>query len=182
MDLLGNNLKTDLTYHCLAHTMDVVEACSRLAQAEKVSGDDLTLLLTAALLHDTGFLRTYQDHETASTEIASELLPEFGYTEDEIATINDLIRATRIPQTPTSRLGELLCDADLDYLGRYDYEQIAHNLYLEFRQYGIITTEEQWLDLQIRFLSGHRYFTGTSQQSRESGKQAQLERLRSLRH
>ena len=43
-------------YHSVAHTKDVVKAATRIAKAEGVEGDELTLLLTAAWFHDSGYI------------------------------------------------------------------------------------------------------------------------------
>ncbi|MEO1449288.1 MAG: HD domain-containing protein, partial [Bacteroidota bacterium] len=65
LQFLENQLPKGLPYHGLHHTLDVYAATQRLAWAEQVQHADRLLLLTAALLHDAGFVRTYQDHEAA---------------------------------------------------------------------------------------------------------------------
>jgi HD superfamily phosphodiesterase len=180
MAMLQEGLPTTLTYHSLAHTLDVLAATEQLGAAEGISGDALQLLRTAALLHDTGFLRTYHQHEEASVRIAESLLPAYGYTPAQVTHVAQMIRATRIPQTPNDALSAILCDADLDYLGRDDYDPIAETLYREFLHYGVLESEAQWLQVQIKFLGSHRYFTSTSLASREAGKQAVLARLQQV--
>ncbi|MDA0973125.1 MAG: hypothetical protein O2867_05255 [Bacteroidetes bacterium] len=39
--------------------------------------------------------------------------------------------ATKVPQEPKDHLARILCDADLDYLGGDDYDEIAGGLYQE---------------------------------------------------
>ena len=46
--------------------------------------------------------------------------------------------ATEIPQNPKTHLEMIMCDADLDYLGRYDFETISNNLYTEFLDFGFV--------------------------------------------
>jgi hypothetical protein len=41
-------------------------------------------------------------------------------------------------------------------------------------QYGVVSTEREWNELQVRFLSQHRYFTDTNKQNREPAKQEHL--------
>ena len=177
-----DGLSPALTYHGKHHTLDVLAVSEQLCQLEKVSEPDTTLVLTAALLHDIGFLRHYQDHETHSCTIAEEWLPQFGYTEGAIKKICGLIRATKIPQSPHTHLEEILCDADLDYLGREDFYAIGQTLFQEMKTLKMVETEADWNKMQIHFLGNHHYFTATNQRERTEKQDkhlAELQRLRS---
>ena len=89
-----------------------------------------------------------------------------------------LIMATKIPQSPKTHLEQVICDADLDYLGRNDFEFISNNLRKEFFDVGVVKTEEQWMQLQISFIGAHQYFTKTSQKSRNKKKLKHLRQLK----
>src|SRR4051812_3723082 len=104
LDKLKKELTKNLTYHSLGHIKDVYGAAENLAGLEKVSGEDLTLLLTAVLFHDSGFLISQKEHERLSCEIAEKHLPDFGYTPAQIVRIRGMIMATQIPQTPHNLL------------------------------------------------------------------------------
>ena len=173
-------LSPALTYHGKHHTLDVLAVSEQLCEAEKVSEYETTIVLTAALLHDIGFLRHYKDHETHSCQIAEELLPQFGYTEGVIKRVCGLIRATKIPQSPQNYLEEILCDADLDYLGRDDFYQIAQTLFQEMQTLKMVETEADWDVLQIRFLESHRYFTATSRREKTATQDKHLAELKGL--
>lgn len=177
---LNEGLPEYLTYHCPEHTSDVLQAATDIAIKEKISGSDLTLLKTAAVFHDTGFLDRYKDHEEESCAFARRMLPEFDYLPSQIDHICKLIMATKIPQSPKDKLAEILCDADLDYLGRDDYWAIAESLFKEFRKIGIVKKEEDWNRLQLNFFMGHHYFTETSRKLREPVKQKHLEAVRKI--
>jgi hypothetical protein len=82
-----------------------------------------------------------------------ENLPSFGYSEADITTICGMIMATRIPQSPANLLESILCDADLDYLGRDDFKKIGQTLFEEFTEYSILHDEQAWNRLQVSFLS-----------------------------
>ena len=69
---LEKDLPGFLTYHNAKHTKEVLHNVNHLAASENIEGEDLILLQTAALFHDTVFLETYEDHETASSKIAKE--------------------------------------------------------------------------------------------------------------
>ncbi len=164
-----------LFYHDYSHTIDVLHSSERLGIDENISGDDLVLLQTAALFHDSGMLKTYIGHENASSDLANAILPAFEYSATQIAKINEMILTTKLPQSAKGKLEQILCDADLDYLGRDDFFMIAHRLKLEWIVQKVkITTLKEWYSLQIDFLTNHRYFTNSAIRSREQKKQENL--------
>jgi predicted metal-dependent HD superfamily phosphohydrolase len=180
VERLRNELKPDLTYHNLAHTLGVAEAAQEIGEEEGLSAEELRLLKTAALYHDAGFLLAYRDHENASCSLAKKILPRFGFTSQEIDKICGMITATRIPQQPYNLLEEVLVDADLDYLGRDDYAEIADSLYNEFLSYGVVKNEKEWNRLQVKFFENHRYFTHTAAAKRNEKKAQHLKALKEI--
>ena len=176
---LSTELAPELMYHSFSHTMEVYQAAQRYAEEERIIGEDLHLLLTAVLFHDSGFIDVRKNHEERSCEIARSILPQFDYTEEQIDRICNMILATRIPQQPKTHLEEITCDADLDYLGRNDYTLIADGLYEEMRLSGQIKSEKEWFDVQIRFLENHKYHTETARKWRNEGKAKNLYDLKS---
>ncbi len=167
-----------LTYHSAAHTRDVYEQAVRIADAEGVSAEEIRLLKLAALFHDTGFLRTYAQHEMMSCRIFREKTAGYALTVQERELIEGLIMATCLPQEPQTHLQQIICDADLDYLGRDDFFVIGDSLRREFRQFGIVDSDQAWEALQLKFLNGHRYHTANSRELREPVKQQHLRKLR----
>ncbi len=175
---LGNKLPENLTYHGLWHTKDVYRAACEFSNFYKLNEHDKIVLETAALYHDCGFLRVYRNHEEEGCVIASEVLPGFGYDNQIISEIQELIMATKIPQSPGRFLAELICDADLDYLGGSNYDKIAHLLFEEFKEYHIVNTELQWFEMQVGFLSAHQFFSDYSQENRNPNKLLNLKRVK----
>ena len=173
---LERELSPRLTYHSLCHTRDdVLPAVIRLGRHAGVDEDDLLLLSTAALFHDTGFLYVYNDHERESVALAHAVLPEFGYPAASIQLVVELIGATRMPQNPTTPLQELMCDADLDLLGRDDFWTLNRKLLSEVHYYGgQAISEGEWLKGQTRFLEEHRYFSPAAHALRDEGKRRNL--------
>ena len=175
---LENELDPRLGYHNIAHTLDVLEQAEVLAKQEKVTDKhDLLLLKTSAVFHDSGFLFVYKNHEEKSCEIASESLRNV-FSEEDIKKVCGMIMATKIPQTPKTLLEQIICDADLDYLGRDDFEPISRNLYKEFIVFKIIPEDIIWDHIQIKFFESHSYFTGTSVSKRNKKKLKHLNTLK----
>ena len=167
-----------LTYHGKHHTLDVLGVVERLCRAEYVSEYETTLLLTAALLHDSGFVDSPDNHEERGCALARLLLPQYGYKPQDIERICQMIMATKVPQSPKNHLESILCDADLDYLGRPDFHTIARTLYNELLAMGLLRSETEWNAMQIRFLESHRFFTRTNISEREALKKVHLEQLK----
>jgi len=176
---LRKELPKNLTYHSLGHIKDVYTAAENLAALEKVSDDDITLLLTAVLFHDSGFLLQQKEHEKLGCELVRKYLPDYEYSAVQIESICGMIMATRIPQKPHNKLEKIICDADLDYLGRDDFFTIGNKLYDELCMYGIISSENEWNKLQVRFLENHRYFTATAKKLRKAKKDEHLAFIKS---
>lgn len=177
---LTNELPQELYYHGLHHTLDVLYVAEELCALMHISAYETILLKTAVLFHDAGFMFASQEHEARGCQIALETLPEFGYTEQEIERICGMIMATKIPQTPSNALEEIICDADLDYLGRPDFQTIGATLFEELKAAGILESEEEWNRLQVRFLESHAFFTPVNQQRRRPEKLQHLANLKAL--
>jgi len=175
---LEKDLPPDLYYHGLRHTLDVMAVTESLCLEENVNRHDTLLLKTAALFHDSGFLRNNLNHEALGCDIVREYLPDFGYSEKAIEKICGMILATKIPQSPKNKLEEIICDADLDYLGRDDFKEIADTLFEELKALQYLNTQEEWDAMQIAFLEKHVFFTKSSRTNREPKKAVHLSHLK----
>jgi uncharacterized protein len=180
LERLEKELDPKLTYHGVHHTNDVIKAVIRFAEAEKLADHDVMLLKTAAVFHDMGFLVTYIGHEEESVKFAKNLLPQYDYNDHDIKRISGMIKATQIPQRPKTILEEILCDADLDYLGRNDFIPISMNFFKELLAYGFISDEKEFNYLQLSFLESHSYWRKNAMYKRGPKKQRQLERIRKI--
>ncbi|MFM2196210.1 MAG: hypothetical protein RL092_1810 [Bacteroidota bacterium] len=164
-DQVMTDLKTKLSenylYHDARHTLDVIIESSAIAEREGVEGEDLHALKTAALFHDSGFLFQRKNHEEAGVMYFKKWA-EPHLNSNQIETISGLIMATKMPQSPQGLLQQIICDADLDYLGRDDFETIAECLYLEMKACNEIDNHHTWNEIQVKFLSAHQYHTTSS--------------------
>jgi len=92
-----------------------------------------------------------EGHEEESCRLATQYLAELGFNSDELNQVKGMIRATKIPQKPLNRLEEILADADLDYLGRPDFDAISMTLFEELKIRGIVHDLEKWDQIQLTF-------------------------------
>ncbi len=180
---LTSELSPKLFYHSLEHTLDVHQSTRRLNEIENVDENSKIILETAALFHDAGMLIQYSDHEAQSVTMIQKILPGFEYTKAEIDRISGLIMVTIMPQRATNLYEQIICDADLDYLGRNNFFINSFKLRLEWQVNGIRnTTLREWIDIQIKFLSEHHYFTRSAITLRNEEKLKNLTELKQLTH
>jgi len=173
---LISNLPGHLVYHSIDHIRDVVEKSELYGRLENLSEHKMHLLKTAAWLHDIGYIWDEKAHEARGCQFAKEFLPAWGFAFDEIDAICEMIMATRIPQTPTNLMQEILCDADLDYLGRDDYFMISDRLLMEIRRTNDLNSND-WKKLQLDFFNKHQYYTASANSNRFKGKQINAQKI-----
>ncbi|MBU8893002.1 MAG: HD domain-containing protein [Bacteroidales bacterium] len=174
---LEEGLPDNLYYHNVKHTIDVVTQVELIGRSEGISDEEMLILKTAALFHDMGHLINYDTHEEESTKLAKKILPQYHYTKEQIERISQLILVTQMPPQPKNLLEEIMCDADLDYLGRADFVPVSINLYKEYHERKKIDSILEWNQMQLKFIKNHQYFTKTAQKLREVNKKKQLENI-----
>ncbi len=180
LDKLEKELPDYLYYHNVKHTVDVVTEVELIGWGEGCTDEEILLLKTAGLFHDAGHTITYDNHEFQGTVLAREMLPKYNYTPEQIERICSIIMATKLPPRPTNLLENIICDSDLDYLGRSDFIPVSNTLYEELKAQNKMGSLNDWNKIQVKFISGHQYFTETARSLREVNKQLQIERIQSL--
>ncbi|MBI1307963.1 MAG: phosphohydrolase [Bacteroidetes bacterium] len=177
---LKKGLSDELTYHGYHHVMDVMEAARKIGSHENLSENEWELLNSAIVLHDSGFLYGYTEHEERGCLIAAEILPEYNYSDEDIAIIQGMIRATKIPQQPKNLLEQIIADADLEYLGTDRFDQISETLFQEWQNKNIMSDRDIYNRTQVKFISAHHYFTDFCVHHRQAFKMENLERVKQL--
>ncbi|MFP4023544.1 MAG: adenylate/guanylate cyclase domain-containing protein [Thiohalospira sp.] len=180
LDKLEKELPAHLYYHNFKHTIDVINQAELIGYGEGVDDESILLLKTAALFHDAGHIIGYDEHEYNGTQLARKYLPKYKYSDDQIEKICKLIMATKLPPDPKNLLESIMCDSDLDYLGRSDFIPVSNTLYKELKEQNKIGSLNDWNKLQVKFLSNHQFFTKTALSLREVNKQMQIERIKKL--
>jgi len=173
-------LNEGIYYHNKEHTEDVITRVEILARGEGVSEEDLLLLKTAALLHDSGFLIEYDHHEDNSIHFTKEILPQYNYADYQTDQVVELIDVTRTNKKPRNFLEKIIKDADLDYLGRADFIPVSESLLKELNAHGRNLSLTDWNKMQYEFISQHTYYTKTARNLRHVNKERQLQKLKEL--
>jgi predicted metal-dependent HD superfamily phosphohydrolase len=178
MQRLRADLNVKYLYHDSRHTEDVIRQVQEISYREGVSVEEIALLKLAALYHDLGFLVQRSNHEAAGVDIFMQEAENSEISEEDKQHIARLIMVTKIPQQPKTLLECIICDADLDYLGREDFPAIAEFLYLELKACGEMNDRQRWNELQISFLQAHNYHTDSSRKLRSNGLEKNIQFVR----
>ncbi len=152
----------DTAFHDFDHTMQATSAVADLLEAQRrnpmiatLARRDWELAIAAIVLHDTGYLKRRGDSDGSGAKYSSihvgrscfhawDLLPGFGFTNDELRVVQNAICATgisvRMEQIPfhDSRewlLGAIVATGDMiGQMAAEDYPERLAGLYLEFRE------------------------------------------------
>jgi predicted metal-dependent HD superfamily phosphohydrolase len=180
VEILSSQLPKELSYHSIEHTLNVLKTCNNYIKREKIESHKAKLLRLAALMHDIGFTISNKDHEETSKDIAVDLMKSYGFPKKDIDIVKGLILATRIPQFPKNELEKIICDCDLDYLGRSDFYIISDQLFRELEFSPITKTKLDWNNFQIKFMEAHKYHTQFALKNRRSYKETRIAELKEL--
>jgi predicted metal-dependent HD superfamily phosphohydrolase len=179
--MLREKLDGKYAYHNFQHTKRVVKEASKLADAMSLQDLEREKLVIAAWFHDTGYLEGYKDHEQSSADRVSVFLEKYNYDKEGIEEIRIAILETKYPHNPQSKLGKILCDADLSGVGKASYFDSTSQLRSEMKETcGKGMTEKEWLAGEIKFLSEHSYLTEAGKTLYEEQKQANIAKLKTM--
>jgi predicted metal-dependent HD superfamily phosphohydrolase len=178
LDLLKEKLPENLHYHGVGHTLRAIDVAEDYINHHKLGVHEAQILRLAVLMHDIGYTETSLNHEEVGARIAKELMNELEFSVVQTKVVCNLIRATKVPQMPTNLLERIICDVDLDYLGREDYMEISELLFKELYENSMIDSREEWNKMQIDFLENHKYHTFYGRTERQPVKEKWLVELR----
>ena len=177
-DELPDGIKFHDADHTLHPTKGVVAVANRIAISENISEQDRELLIAAAYFHDTGYIREYDKNEPIAARMAGRILKLIGYKPGEIEKVQKMILSTDLEHEPKTRIEEILCDADLDNLGREDFFEMDAKLREGRRIRGLdVSDDAKWYSGTLALMKKHQYYTDSQKNLREKGKQKNINRL-----
>jgi len=183
LGLMEEKLPRGLGYHSLDHTtVYVLPAVELFCRDLALAPEKKLLVKTAALFHDSGYIKQYSDNEIIGAALAESILPACDYTPLQIYSITRIIVSTTMPQQPKSMLDEILCDADLVTLGHIDFFETSMMLRREFEAFQNPISLRDWLKEQYRFLQEHRYFTTAARNRLDPSKKENILELDKVLH
>lgn len=179
---LHSELPGNLYYHGPQHTINALNDCIPYLKSERITGEEAKLLRIGILLHDIGFTISHIDHEKLGVKIAKKMMAAYGFNHAQYMVVKGLILATHVPQKPKNKLERIICDVDLDYLGRSDFYKNSDLLYKELKEYTQLKSIDEWNKMQIAFLENHRYHTPFAIKNRKPEKQKRIVELKAKSH
>jgi predicted metal-dependent HD superfamily phosphohydrolase len=181
-ELFRDELPGVIKFHDANHTLHpergVVAVANKIAISENISEHDRELLIAAAYFHDTGYIREYDKNEPIAARMAGRILKLIGYKPNEIEKIQKMILATDLAREPKTHVEKILCDADLDNLGREDFFKLDGKLREGRRARGLdVSDDAKWYRGTLEVIKNHRYYTESQKKLREKGKQKNIKGL-----
>lgn len=177
--LFATELKPEVCYHNLDHTVSIVRRVGELAHFYQLPERDHSDLFLAGWLHDIGYWDGNPiEHEAQGAEMAGEFLRQFGAHPARIERIQSAILATKIPQKPKDLFEAILCDSDLFHLGNEDW--FAQTLLLKKERdkiSGKVMELLPFLKHSREFVNKHNYHTDFAKIHLEPKKQINLVKL-----
>ena len=170
-----NLLDSKYLYHNLHHTERVIKSAIKIGSDYGLKDSEWKVLLTACLLHDYGFIKSHVDHEEIGAELSESILKDYGYSKEEISSVQSLILITKAIAIPNNNLEAIIRDSDLEYLGSNDFEYISEKLKEEWLLCGVVSSESEFYQLQLDFLINHQFHT---EFMRKNGKKLKEKNLR----
>lgn len=161
-EIFQNKVNPLFVFHNLEHTIQVVNAAGEIGAYYQLADDDQFVLFISAWFHDTGFSSgRAEEHEKESSKLATDFLLHSAISQELLFRIISCIEATHLPQQPVNLVAEIICDADLHHLGTNMFSTMSDRLRREYQAcYKNDLSEEEWRQLDIKFLKSHKYFTG----------------------
>jgi len=154
------SLPENMVYHNLSHTRQVVKGAQKIGEYVNLSGEDLEVLLISAWFHDTGFKKSYENHEQESIIFVKEFFKEVNYPKENQDQIIACINSTRIDVEPETLIEKVLHDADFIHLSKKSYFDKLLLLKSELEKTtGKSIPDNQWYEENLDFLRNHQYYT-----------------------
>jgi predicted metal-dependent HD superfamily phosphohydrolase len=183
---LLRSLPEQFVYHNYSHTLEVVKAVKKIGIQAGLSDEEQEIGLLAAWFHDTGFVRTMQNHEAESMELAAGFLREKSYPKQQTQLVLGCIEATHRRIPPRNAIEAVVCDADFIHLTKASYFDRLRLLRKEIENLQNQTfSDEEWYEQNLEFLRSQLFFTEYGklvlQPKLDENIQAQLKLLKKLR-
>lgn len=179
-EIFLTKINKSIHFHTLQHTQEVVMACEKMANYYQLADEDRFALALAAWFHDTGYSGGQaKGHEELSVEIAKKFLADKQVGQQVTDKVIGCINATRIPQSPSLLIEQIICDADLYHLGTEDFKEKGRLLRDELNEFGgMDISKKEWRKMNIEFLGNHKYFTSFAKENLEPMKQVYLQEIK----
>ena len=111
-ELFATKLPNTFVYHNFNHTKRVVKSTKELIENSEIHVKEHQPLILAAWLHDTGYTKTYKQHEDESIKISQDFLSQVNADADLIDRVCHYIEQTKSHIEPKQIGDKIIKDAD----------------------------------------------------------------------
>ena len=159
--LFQKELPKEFIYHNQVHTQRVFKSTKEIIENTLFTDQEVLVLKLSALLHDTGYTRSRENHEETSALIAIDFLSKESVKQTVIDQVAQTIRATKLGVKPTNELEKAICDADASHFAKSYFIEASEYLRQELKLLKIVDHSlSSWRACNIEmFTTQHRYYT-----------------------
>jgi predicted metal-dependent HD superfamily phosphohydrolase len=167
-------------YHNREHTEEVVAHVTEIADHYELDEKDRFVVTSAAWFHDMGYFNGESiGHEQRGADAAEAFLTVKGVHDKQIRAVQACILSTKLPQSPTGLLEQIVCDADLFHFGtdKFAERNKLMRKEAEWRK-GEKISKSEWRAGTIQLLESHHYHTKFCQDLLNDTKTKNLSKLK----
>ncbi len=178
-NLLKTELPNSFLYHNYTHTTRVLKSVREIVEHSELSDEEILILELSALLHDTGYTKSCEDHEKESVKIATAFLKDKDVDNSVIEEVSKCILATDINVEPETQLEKILRDADASHFGKKYFNEASEFLRKELELLGKKSFKpSEWRRENIKVLTEkHKYYTDYALKNWQATKDKNLAKL-----
>ncbi|WP_138434924.1 Pycsar system effector family protein [Winogradskyella algicola] len=177
-NLLTDKLPNTFIYHNYTHTQRVLKSTKELIDSSEITKEEAEILELTALLHDTGYTVSSENHEEESVKLAEAFLKEKGVDDNIIKAVSDCIMATKFDEEPTNKLEEIIRDADASHFGKKYFDEASEFLRKELELRNIKNySPAEWRAENIKVLTEHNFYTEHALKNWQPRKEKNLAKL-----
>jgi predicted metal-dependent HD superfamily phosphohydrolase len=177
-NLLTDKLPNTFIYHNYTHTQRVLKSTKELIDSSEITKEEAEILELTALLHDTGYTVSSENHERESVKLAEAFLKEKGVDDNIIKAVSDCIMATKFDEEPTNKLEEIIRDADASHFGKKYFDEASEFLRKELELRNIKNySPAEWRAENIKVLTEHNFYTEHALKNWQPRKEKNLAKL-----
>jgi predicted metal-dependent HD superfamily phosphohydrolase len=170
---------SDLIFHNLTHTRNVVDQTKEIADHYHLNERDMMVLYIAAWFHDTGYLFTdAAQHEEKSVALMKEFIKDYINDPEPIREIEECILSTKSPRHPSNLLQYILCDADTYHFGTKEFRETNKRIRQEYILREGEIDKRKWDEKSLDMLESHEYYTTYCQDLLEEQKKINMKKLK----
>ena len=180
LEYLGKHLDKHYTYHNVGHTLEVCSAVKLFAENSNLASDVYYALRIAAVFHDFGYLESSSDNEKLALPYIEDFGRRWNIAGDILRAAYNMVLETVFPYQPASLAGQILCDADVEYIGRDSFLKKAELFRRDLAGEGMVFTEREWWKFELNFLQSNMFFSPACRSLRDAGRLRNLEKVEAL--